>query len=79
MDFFDRLYLGFEAEYYVMGQLFSAGYEGFKMPADFGFDILVTNQKEQSLNADSKKKYAIYHLLTLSKSSLAVLKATNYS
>lgn len=40
----------------LKGQLFSAGYEGFKMPADFGFDILVTNQKEQSLNADSKNK-----------------------
>lgn len=53
MKFFDRLYLGFEAEYYVMGQLFGTGYEGFKMPADFGFDVLVTNQKKQSLSPNA--------------------------
>ncbi|MGM3304839.1 hypothetical protein ACSQ6I_02460 [Anabaena sp. WFMT] len=56
MDFFDRLYLGFEAEYYIMGRLFGAGYEAFKMPADFGFDILVTNQKEQSLPSKTKQR-----------------------
>ena len=48
MEFFERLYRGFEAEYYVAGKLFSAGYEAFKLPADFGFDLMVTNQKEQS-------------------------------
>lgn len=57
MDFFDRLYLGFEAEYYIMGRLFGAGYEAFKMPADFGFDILVTNQKEQSLKSKTKQRH----------------------
>ncbi|MCC5653240.1 hypothetical protein LC609_26275 [Nostoc sp. XA013] len=56
MEFFDRLYLGFEAEYYIMGRLFGAGYEAFKLPADFGFDILVTNQKEQSLKSNRTQR-----------------------
>lgn len=51
LSFFDRLYDGFRAEYFVMGELFGAGYEGFKLPADFGFDVLATNQKESSLGA----------------------------
>ncbi len=57
MEFFDRLYLGFEAEYYIMGRLFGAGYEAFKLPADFGFDILVTNQKEQALKSKIKQRH----------------------
>ena len=36
MEFFERLYRGFEAEHYVAGKLFSVGYEAFKLPADFG-------------------------------------------
>jgi hypothetical protein len=48
MEFFERLYRGFEAEHYVAGKLFSVGYEAFMMPADFGFDLIVTNQKERS-------------------------------
>jgi hypothetical protein len=48
MEFFERLYRGFEAEHYVAGKLFSAGYEAFMMPGDFGFDLMVTNQKERS-------------------------------
>ena len=48
MEFFESLYKGFEAEYYVAGKLFSVGYEAFKLPGDFGFDLIVTNQKEQS-------------------------------
>jgi hypothetical protein len=49
MEFFERLYRGFEAEHYVAGKLFSAGYEAFVLPADFGFDLIVTNQKERSM------------------------------
>jgi len=56
MNFFDKLYLGFEAEHYIMGQLYGAGFEAFKLPADFGFDLMVTNQKELSLNTNSKKR-----------------------
>jgi hypothetical protein len=56
MDFFDKLYLGFEAEHYIMGQLYSAGFEAFKMPADFGFDLMVTNQKELSLASLQKQR-----------------------
>ena len=48
MEFFERLYRGFEAEHYVAGKLFSVGYEAFMLPADFGFDLIVTNQKERS-------------------------------
>jgi len=49
MEFFESLYNGFEAEHYVAGKLFSVGYEAFKLPGDFGFDLIVTNQKEQSM------------------------------
>jgi hypothetical protein len=49
MEFFERLYRGFEAEHYVAGKLFSVGYEAFMMPGDFGFDLIVTNQKERSM------------------------------
>lgn len=56
MDFFDRLYLGFEAEYYVMGLLYGAGLEAFKLPADFGFDLMVTNQKELSVSKNQKQR-----------------------
>ena len=49
MEFFERLYKGFEAEHYVAGKLFSAGYEAFVLPADFGFDLIITNQKERSM------------------------------
>jgi hypothetical protein len=48
MEFFERLYRGFEAEHYVAGKLFPVGYEAFMLPADFGFDLIVTNQKERS-------------------------------
>jgi len=49
MEFFERLYRGFEAEHYVAGKLFAAGYEAFMLPGDFGFDLIVTNQKERSI------------------------------
>jgi|GEM_PF-6500373 len=53
--FFERLYLGFEAEFFVIGKLFSLGYEAFKLPADFGFDILVTNIKKTVLQQNIKE------------------------
>ncbi len=31
-------------------------FEAFKMPADFGFDLMVTNQKELSLTSNLKKR-----------------------
>jgi len=54
MEFFESLYKGFEAEHYVAGKLFSVGYEAFKLPGDFGFDLIVTNQKEQSMGPRQK-------------------------
>jgi hypothetical protein len=44
LQFFDRLYQGFEAEYMVAATMFGAGFEAFKLPGDFGFDLLVSNQ-----------------------------------
>lgn len=46
LDFFNRLYQGFEAENLVAGRIFAAGLEAFKLPGDFGFDLLVSNQFE---------------------------------
>lgn len=42
--FFDRLYKGYSAESFITGQLFENGFEAFRLPADFGLDIVVTNQ-----------------------------------
>ncbi|MFJ3048029.1 hypothetical protein ACIPEN_19535 [Herbaspirillum chlorophenolicum] len=47
LDFFNRLYQGFEAENLVAGRLYASGLEAFKLPGDFGFDLLVSNQFEQ--------------------------------
>ncbi|MEB6664849.1 hypothetical protein MXL91_25585 [Achromobacter ruhlandii] len=44
LRFFDRLYQGFEAEYLVTSALFGAGLEAFKLPGDYGFDLLVSDQ-----------------------------------
>jgi len=59
--FFDRLYQGFEAEYLVVSALFGAGLEAFKLPGDFGFDLLVSNQwqatKEKKPADDSPPKH----------------------
>lgn len=45
-SFFDRLYCGYEAEHYVAGKLYAENLECFRSPADFGFDLIVTNIKE---------------------------------
>lgn len=42
--FFERLYQGYAAEHYVAGQLFRRTFEVFRLPADFGLDLVVTNQ-----------------------------------
>lgn len=47
MKFFERLYLGFEAEHFVAGKFFANGHEAFRMPGDFGFDLLITDQRER--------------------------------
>lgn len=46
LDFFNRLYQGFEAENLIAGRIFACGLEAFKLPGDFGFDLLVSNQFE---------------------------------
>jgi hypothetical protein len=56
MNFWDRLYKGLGAEYFITGELFMAGYEAFKLPADFGLDLIVTSQKQQSFSALSQDK-----------------------
>lgn len=57
MNFYDRLYLGFEGEYFVLSHLFGAGFEGFKLPGDFGFDIIATDQKIQTFNTNLVSRY----------------------
>lgn len=52
-DFFKRLYRGFEAENLIAGKLFGSGLEALKLPADFGFDLLVSNQMERSLGSEA--------------------------
>lgn len=51
MSFWDDLYFGLGAEYLVTGELFMAGYEAFKLPADFGLDLVVTAQKDVSFRS----------------------------
>lgn len=43
-SFFDRLYKGYAAESFITGQLSENGFEAFRLPADFGIDLVVTNQ-----------------------------------
>lgn len=50
------LYQGFEAEYLVASGLFGAGLEAFKLPGDFGFDLLVSNQLQATQMASSPSK-----------------------
>lgn len=47
------LYEGLEFEYYVASKLWGLGYEALKLPIDFGFDLLVYNQKEKLLGSGS--------------------------
>lgn len=46
--FFEKLYLGLGIEYYTIANLFLLGYEAYKMPADFGFDVIASNQMARS-------------------------------
>ncbi|MEI2428853.1 hypothetical protein RDV84_24875 [Lysobacter yananisis] len=48
MAFFDRLYRGYSAEHWISGELFARSFEAFRLPADFGFDLVVTNQLKAS-------------------------------
>lgn len=43
-EFFERLYRSYLGEHLISGELFSRGLEVFRLPADFGFDLVVTNQ-----------------------------------
>jgi hypothetical protein len=44
INFFEQLYKGYSAEHFVCGQLSQMGFEVFRMPADFGLDLVVTNK-----------------------------------
>lgn len=43
-SFFERLYKGYLGEHLISGELYARGLEVFRLPADFGFDLVVTNQ-----------------------------------
>lgn len=47
-EFFERLYRGYLAEHLISGELFARSFEVFRLPADFGFDLVVTNQFQTS-------------------------------
>src|SRR5262245_15012891 len=49
-EFFERLYQGYAAEHYVASQLFRRAFEVFRLPADFGLDLVVTNQFRIAIN-----------------------------
>jgi len=53
-DFFDKLYRGYSAEKFITAQLFEYGFEAFRLPADFGIDLVATNQFKK---LKSKKNY----------------------
>ncbi|MEZ2318065.1 MAG: hypothetical protein ACBR15_03550 [Microcoleus sp.] len=53
-DFFDKLYRGYSAENFITAQLFEYGFEAFRLPADFGIDLVATNQFKK---LKSKKNY----------------------
>lgn len=57
-DYFDKLYKGLSVEYYVISNLMYLGYEAYKMPADFGFDITALRQKQSSFE-DEKNRIKI--------------------
>lgn len=42
-SFFDRLYKGYAAEHLISSELYARSFEVFRLPADFGFDLVVTN------------------------------------
>jgi len=46
--FFNDLYTGLGVEHYTISQLLLLGYEAYKMTADFGFDIITSNQMKKS-------------------------------
>lgn len=70
-DFFTRLYKGFRAEYVVMGELYGLGLEAFKLPGDFGFDLIATNLKEAT-DGETNRQRAIEPPYSLQIKSTAV-------
>ncbi|GER92305.1 hypothetical protein A45J_0020 [hot springs metagenome] len=81
---YDNLYSGIGVEYRIIGDLFLLGYEAFKMPADFGFDIIASNQKAITLQGDQQekrkliqvksRKFNINHYANIKKSGAGVRK-----
>jgi len=61
-DFFQRLYYGLGVEYFIIAQLFSLGYEAFKLPADFGFDIIAYNQRERTFENYPKQNPKVFQI-----------------
>lgn len=47
-EFFERLYKGYLGEHLISGELYANSFEVFRLPADFGFDLVVTNQFKMS-------------------------------
>lgn len=50
--FIINLYKGFCAEYHLIADLFRINLEGTKLPADLGFDVMATNQRNRMLSGE---------------------------
>lgn len=57
-EFFKKLYKGYAAEHFVSSALPQLGYETFRLPADVGLDLVVTNQfKSASGDETNREKF----------------------
>lgn len=57
------LYKGLEFEYYVASKFWGLGYEATKLPIDFGFDLMIWNQKERSLQECESESMEIPYVI----------------
>jgi hypothetical protein len=58
----DNLYFGLGYENHAKGQLMRLGYEAFKMEADFGFDLLVTNQAKKTFKNITEGDFYVFQV-----------------
>lgn len=58
----DNLFFGSGYENHAKGQLTKMGYEAFKMEADFGFDLLVTNNAKKNFKGKINKDYCVFQV-----------------
>lgn len=57
-----NLYSGLGYEYYTASLLWRMGFEAYKVDADFGFDIMVNNQKQRSYGLKSERECFLFQV-----------------